>query len=353
MKILIDIGHPGHVHLFRYFATEMQKKGHEFLFTTRQKEFETELLKAFNFRFVSFGKHYSSLSGKIFGLAKFDLQMLRTALSYRPDLFMSHGSIYAAHIAGLLGKPHISMEDSGNMEQIKLYRPFTKAILTPEVLPEDLGEKQIRYRGYHEIAYLHPKYFNPDPAVKTWLGLAQQEKYCIIRFVSWKATHDVGHKGFTSEEKLELVKYLSEKYTLFISAEAALPDSLKKYQIKLPPQLIHHALAFAELVVSEGATIASEAGVLGTPSIYVNSIERSYNEDQEKYGTVFNFRSGKGVIEKVKSVLEEDRESFRIRSGSLIADKIDVTSFLVWFIENFPESNRIMKGNPAFQLQFR
>lgn len=353
MKILIDIGHPGHVHLFRHFAVEMQKNGHEFLFTTRQKEFETELLSAFGFRFVDFGRHYSTLRGKIWGILKFDFMLLRTALNFKPDLFMSHGSIYAAHVAAMLGKPHISMEDSGNMEQIKLYRPFTKAILTPEVLPEKLGPKQIRYNGYHEIAYLHPKYFKPDPAVKSWLGLNPEEKFCIVRFVSWKATHDLGQKGFSAEEKTELVKLLGTRYKVFISSEANLPPELKPYQIKLPPQLIHHALAYAELVLSEGATIASEAGVLGTPSIYVNSISRSYNEDQANYGTVYNFRSGEGVAEKVKTIMNVDRDLYRKKSRLLIEDKIDVTAFLVWFVENFPSSSEQMKHDNTIQFQFK
>lgn len=353
MRILIDIGHPGHVHLFRHFAVEMQKKGHEFLFTTRQKEFEIELLSAFGFRYVSFGKHYSTLRGKLWGIARFDLMLLKTAMNFRPHLFMSHGSIYAAHVAALMGKPHISMEDSGNMEQIRLYRPFTKAILTPEVLPEKLGPKQIRYNGYHEIAYLHPKYFTPDPAVRDWLGLSPDEKFCIVRFVSWKATHDLGQKGFSADEKTELIRLLSSRYRVFISAEATLPEELKGFQIRLSPQLIHHALAFADLVLSEGATIASEAGVLGTPSIYVNSISRSYNEDQEKYGTVFNFRSGKGVAEKLKEVMNDDQELYRQRSRHLIEDKIDVTGFLVWFVENYPSSFEQMKQDHTIQYQFR
>jgi hypothetical protein len=293
------------------------------------------------------------LQGKIFGLLKFDFRLFLTSLKFRPDIFVSHGSIYAAHISWLMGKPHISMEDSGNMEQIKLYRPFTKAILTPDVLPEKLGEKQIRYKGYHEIAYLHPKYFTPDVGVKQWLGLKEEEKYCIVRFVSWKATHDLGHSGFSSEEKMELIKKLSEKFKIFISSEAILPDALKQYQIKLPPHLIHHALAFAEIVISEGATIASEAGVLGTPSIYVNSIERSYNEDQEKYGTVFNFRSGKGVLDAAALIISKDREFFRANGLKLIADKIDVTAFMIWFIEHYPGSYNTVKENPDYQNQFK
>jgi predicted glycosyltransferase len=38
MNILIDIGHPAHVHLFKNFAWIMQKKGHKTLFTAREKE---------------------------------------------------------------------------------------------------------------------------------------------------------------------------------------------------------------------------------------------------------------------------------------------------------------------------
>jgi uncharacterized protein len=50
MKVLIDIGHPAHVHLFKNFTNIFQSKGHTVLFTVRSSECETELLKAYNFR---------------------------------------------------------------------------------------------------------------------------------------------------------------------------------------------------------------------------------------------------------------------------------------------------------------
>ena len=37
----------------------------------------------------------------------------------------------------------------------------------------------------------------------------------------------------------------------------------------------------------------------------------------------------------------------------MLSDKIDVTAFLTWFIENYPESKRIMKENPDYQYNFR
>ena len=355
MKILIDIGHPGHVHLFRPFTQEMIKKGHQILFTCREKEFEKELLEAAGFDYISFGKKYKSTTGKILGLIKFDIQEFIAGLKFKPDIFLSHGSIYAAHAAFLYMKPHISMEDSGNMEQIRLYLPFTKVVLTPFELKENLGVKQIRYHGYHELAYLRPKYFTPDISVLKHLGILKGDIYTLVRFVSWDATHDVGQGGLTAIQKEELVDFLSSQTRLFISSEGEVPEKFSKYLIEIKPEQMHSVLYYASLVISEGATMASEAGVLGTPSIYVNSLVRCYNEDQEKYGLVFNYRNGKGVIEKVRELLNTPnlKSERQNRRQKMLADKIDVTAFLVWFVENYPKSEKIMKENPDFQYKFR
>ena len=246
MRIIFDIGHPGHVHLFKHLAHLLEKDGAEVLFTARDKEFEIDLLRAEGFRFKNFGKHYKSLWGKLWGLLKFDIQMFFTGLAFKPDLFVSHGSIYAAHAAFLLGKKHLSLEDSGNMEQIVLYRPFTDAILTPDVLPEELGPKQIRYNGYHEIAYLHPQFFQPNPQVYGWLGLNKGERFAIVRLVSWNATHDAGHKGLSNEDKSKLVRKLSKQMRVFITSEKELSPELKPMQIKIAPERLHRPSKHAE-----------------------------------------------------------------------------------------------------------
>ena len=332
----------------------MQKEGHTFLFTCRQKEFEIELLEAEGFRYKSFGKHHHTKTGKIFGLLKFNLMMLLVTLRFRPDICLSHGSIYMAQVAWLLGKPHISMEDSGNMEQIKLYRLFTEALLVPDVLPQDFGPKQIKYHANHELHYLHPDYFTPSKEIYNYLGINKDTPYCILRFVSWRATHDYGHTGLTAEEKKGLISYLSSKLKVFITSETPLPVVYKKYQISIPPEKIHDALAYADLVLSEGATIASEAGVLGTPAIYVNSIVRYYNEDQEQYGLVFNYRNGSKALTKTKEIIENNYKlSIQKNRKQFLQDKIDPTAFLIWFIENYPESKKIMKENPDHQNKFK
>lgn len=355
MRLIIDIGHPAHVHLFRNFTFIMQEKGHEILFTCREKEFEIDLLEAAGFNYISFGKKYKSLFGKVFGLFLFNFKLLLSAIKFKPDIFLSAGSMYAAHVSFILRKPHISMEDTGNMEQVKLYLPFTSIIFTPNVLQKDLGKKQYRYEGYHELAYLNPIYFAPDKNIYNFLKIKENQKYVILRLVSWNASHDIGQGGFSTTEKNFLIDYLASKYTLFISSESELPKKHKRFLIKIPPDKIHHALAFADIVVSEGATMASEAGVLGTPSIYVNSLIACNNEDQEKYGLVFNYRSGKGVLDKIKELekLNNKKFKFQERRLKLLDNKIDITSFLVWFVENYPSSLLTLKNEPTYQMNFK
>lgn len=352
MRIIIDIGHPGHVHLFKNVARLLTRAGAEVLFTARDKEFELDLLKAEGFTYISFGKHYRSLAGKIFGLLKFDFQMFLTGLLYKPDLFMSHGSIYAAHAAFLLGKKHLSLEDTGNMEQVRLYRPFTDVILTPDLLPGDLGPKQIRYKGYHEIAYLHPEFFQPNPAIYEWLGLKEGEKFAIIRFISWNATHDVGHKGISNDDKIKLVKKLSEQMRVFITSETGLSEDLRPFRFKIPPDKFHHALNYASIVISEGTTTATEAGLLGTPCIYISTLEDSNCQEMEGYGLVYNTTQSTKVFELVDNILKQDRETIRESAKTFLKTKLNVTRYLFDFITDRYQKKNIPIHNASWESSY-
>jgi predicted glycosyltransferase len=343
MKILIDIGHPAHVHLFKVFAHTMQKRNSTILFTARDKEHETRLLAYERFDFVSFGRHRSSLGGKLSGLITFTLKMLSVARKFKPDLLISHGSIYSAWTACLIHKPHIALEDSANMEQVRLYRPFTRIILTPEALPQNLGKKQVRYPGYHELAYLHPDFYTPSDRILQVLNLSKDQPYCIVRLVAWTASHDIGKGKTDNREKISLVEKLAGYLRVFISAEGTLPLELEKYRLEIDPNEMHNLLAYATIYLGEGATMAAECGVLGTPAIYFNRIVRYYNEDLEKFGLVYNFRSIEGVYEKVIKILNTPgrRRVYHDRRMKMLEQRICTSTYLVGFIEKFASDNRI------------
>ena len=143
----------------------------------------------------------------------------------------------------------------------------------------------------------------------------------------------------------------------FISAETENNDPFfDKYMIKISPELIHHVMAHASLLVTEGATMASECAMLGTPAIYVNSLDAgTLREQEDKYQLIHGFRSSEGVIEKVMELINtpDIKETYQERRKKMLSEKIDPTAFLVWFIENYPESVKIMKENPEYQNRFQ
>jgi predicted glycosyltransferase len=333
----------------------MKDKGHEILVVSRNKEIEFKLLEYYKIPFFKRGQGGNSKLGRFFYMLKADFIILKKALKFKPDLFLSFLHPYPAHIAFLLRKPHIAFSDTDHARlHHKMTIPFSKAILTPDCYPIDLGKKHIRFNGYMELCYLHPNWFKPDNSIYKLLNISEGEKYVIVRFVSWKAVHDAGFKGLEFDFKVELIKTISKYSKVFISSEAELPDELKTFQIEVPVYKMHDVLANATLFIGEGATMASECAVLGTPAIYINPLKLCYCEEEEKkYNLIFNFRDKNGVIEKTNELLSQNnlKPEFQKKRDIMLNDKIDTTGFMIWFIENWPNSKLLMqqKNSPFSQ----
>jgi len=352
MKIIVDIGHPAHVHFYKNFIRRMEERGHELVVTARDKDVALPLLKAFDIEYEVVGK---------IGKGKFDLarewverdrKVYSIAKRFHPSILTGVHNPCAAHIARLTKAKSIIFTDTEHAKMANLVTfPFADVICTPSCFKKDLGKKQVRYNGYHELAYLHPNYFNPDPSVLDELGLKKDDKFVIVRFVAWQASHDIGHYGFNIEAKRKLIKELEKYAPVFITSESPLPEEFKKYGITIPPERIHDLLYYATMYIGEGATMATEAAILGTPSIYVSSFWDSmgnFNELEEQYGLIYNFKESAPAIQKVIELLQQQdlKQEWAKKRERLLKDKIDVTQFMVEFIENYPGSlkQRFMRG---------
>jgi len=358
MRILIDIGHPAHVHYFKNFIEIMESKGCQFLITSRNKEIEHYLLKKYNIPFFDRGKGEKSLIGKAIYYFKAVYFIYKKAKDYKPNVIISFGSPYLAIVSKLICKPHIVFNDT---EHAKLSHfltdPFSKWILTPSWYKKDLGKKQIRFKGYMELCYLHPDYFTPDPSVLDYLEVRKGEKYIIMRFVSWHASHDRGHSGLSLDMKRETVNELSKYARVFISSEGELPQDLKSYQIQIPPERMHDVLYYASMYFGEGGTMASESAVLGTVAINVatSAVHIGTFADIAKYGLMYVIRNEQEALKKAIELLEDCNLKAKAlnKRKELLASKIDVTAFMTWFVESYPASANIMKTNPEYQYNFR
>lgn len=341
MKILIDINHPAHVHYFRNFYKIMREKGHDVLVVSRNKEIEHRLLDLFEIPYVNRGKGMDGKFGKFLYLLFADFILLKLAWKFKPDLFLNFLHPYPSQVAKLIGKPSFVFSDTEHAAlHHKLTVPFATKVFTPSCYRTNLGEKQVRFEGYMELSYLHPNYFTPNEDILSFLGVQQEEKFVIVRFVSWEAAHDFGHAGMSLENKRKAITEMSKHAKIFISAERGLPEDLEKYRIKIPFDKIHDAIYFSSLLFGESATMASEAAVLGTPAIFMDNDGRGYTDEEEtRYGLVFNFTENNDdqikAIKKAVEILclENSSEIFKAKREKLLMEKIDTTAYMVSEVE--------------------
>ena len=68
MRIMVEIGHPGHVHHFKNMIWNLEKNEHEIKIVSIDKDVALNLLNAYGFNYIKIGKSYNSLAGKVYGL---------------------------------------------------------------------------------------------------------------------------------------------------------------------------------------------------------------------------------------------------------------------------------------------
>jgi predicted glycosyltransferase len=360
MKIVVDINHPAHVHYFKNFIWEMQKRGHEILITASEKDISYTLLDNYGFSYVKIGNYGKSILQKMINIPVLDLKMYLAVRKFQSDLFLGFGSIRAAHVSKLMRKPYIAFDDSepSPFEHL-LYVPFADAILTPTSFKKNFGKRHYFYKGYIELCYLHPNYFSPDPSSLEILGENPDSHFVLMRFVAWNAMHDVGKKGFDLASKIHIVMEIAKQMNVYISSEGVLPKELEPYKIKIPPEKIHDIIYYSQMFIGDSQTMTTEAALLGTPAIRCNSFVGeqdmgNFIELERDYGLIFNYSDPKLVLDKALALLKEPRLklNWAEKRKVLLKDKIDVTSLMVWVVEKYPQIFTELWDHPEFQGRF-
>ncbi len=336
LKVLIVMGHPAHVHFFRHYMNEMKRRGHEFKVCVKVRENTTKLLDLYGIQYEIFGKTYPDRPSKACGMILNDLRLIGIARCFKPDLAASVGGLYSVHAGAALGVPTIDYMDTENAVMTNILTfPLATVIATPDCYYGKVPKSKHRpYPGYHELAYLHPKRFKADENRIKNLGVNSGE-YIIVRFSTLDASHQTGEAVLTYKDKIRLVRELSEYGKVLVDTEGELPVELKKHRLDIPEHHYHDVLAFAALYVGEGATAASEAGVLGVPWIFISGDGRGYLDDQERrYGIGATVDSVEKALEHAKKVFNGNLEPKKARK-KLLEEKIDVTGWMIRLSKEF------------------
>jgi len=340
MRVLIDILHPAHVHFFRNFHAEMTGRGHQVWVTARDKDRSVELLQAFGLPYQQISVQRSGSTGLALELAQRTPRLIGVMRSFRPDVMtgIMGPSIALAGALRIRRVPSVVFYDTEFAVQTnRIVYPLAYSVCTPDCYQGQVPGRHVQYAGYHELAYLHPSRFRPDPAALAEFGLSPDEPYSIVRFVSWQAVHDRRERGLTVAQKRHLVEVLQHHGRVLISSEAPLTPDLADLAATGPVDKIHHLIAHARLVVGESATMSSEAAVLGVPAVFIATTGRGYTDDEERrYGLVRHFTEDQydKALSAMEEILAEPAATWQAARQRLLDEKIDVTGWMVDYFEN-------------------
>jgi predicted glycosyltransferase len=343
MRILVDLLHPAHVHVFRNLITTMRERGDDVLMTARDKDVTIELLAAYDLDHTVISSQSTGVAGLAGEWALRSTKLARIARSFRPDIMTGIMGVSIAPVGKLLRIPSAVFYDTEFATTTnRVVYPLATAVVTPDCYSTPVNGTHVRYPSYHELAYLHPNRFRPDPSIAADAGVDIEVPYSIVRFVSWEASHDRGELALTNAQKRELVDGLSQHGRVLISSEMALPDDLEPFAYRGPVSAIHHVMGFASLIVGESATMASEAAVLGTPSVYIAETSRGYIDDLERrYGLVRHFKPGAFdlAVDAAASFMgDEEQQAAALARERLLFDKVDLTAWMLDFFERYRKS---------------
>jgi hypothetical protein len=334
MRVVVTIQHPAHVHFYRPVLEELRADGHEVHVFVREKDVALGLLEAYDIPHTVLAGQPASRFTLPAVQAAYEYRLLRAARELRPDVMTAIGGVAVSHVAPLVGARSVVFIDNEGVASTQLTAPFAHAVCTPTWFAEDLGSGHRRYDGFHELAYLHPDRFDPDPDRLRAAGVDPHEPYFVLRFVAWQAHHDVGQHGLSSSARGALVDLLEEHGSVYVTAEGGLPPAFEPYRLPVEPHRVHDLLAFADCYVGDSQTMATEAALLATPAVRANSFagedDMTNFRELQRAGLAYSYADEERAIERVRTLVEAPTPAgtWRRRRDAFLADKVDVTGFV-------------------------
>lgn len=336
-RVVVTIQHPAHVHFFRNAIAELEGRGYDIRVFVREKDVACELLEHYGIAYRRLAGPAGSARGLLSVQPRYEYEIVRRVRRLEPAAILGIGEPAVAHAGAVADAESVLFTDTEHAAvQNAVSLPLADRVYTPTAFWDEYGTHHRRYPGYHELAYLHPDRFEPDPAVPAAVG-SDDGPLVVLRLVSWTAAHDVGRGGVGD---LERVIAGLERFgaTVRISAEGRLPPALATRRFELPAHRIHDLLARADLFLGESATMAAESALLGTPALYVSGLRAGVLEELERRYRLLRWLSEGSrpdeILSHARELLEIRESTLASRRRRLLAERIDATDLVVAVVED-------------------
>ena len=322
MKAIIDITHPAMVNFFKNAIRRLQREENAHVSLTvlpRGKVIPILQRECPGVPFVVFGEYRKTVLGKGLDLVRRCSQLLLHLRKQDADVLSGFDDLGFSYVSRLLRKPLVTFEDDiENFFGFRRYRRFPTRVVLPEHLPVD-GKNTIKYRGFKELAYLHPKYYTPRKESLKKYGLDDRD-FVFVREVS-SGTADYRH--LLMGQLSRICPYLKASgFEIVLSLEdKSLQQRFEDQCITLEEpvddifSLLHHAV----LTVSSGDTMARESCLLGTPAVYTGGRVMAVNTELERKGCFFKADGEGAILASISRIIENH---IKKQTAAAIADAV-------------------------------
>ena len=277
MKIWFDILTPKQYLFFGYFIQKLRKQ-HKIVSTSRKYQQVNGIRKFGSINPIIVGKHGGKNNvNKL--LASLDRTKLLTNKieKLNPDLLISFCSPEASRVAFGLGIPHIAFSDSPHAKAVmRLSLPYAAKLLTPWIIPksdfEGFGINRKNIISYKAIdAGIIIKNYQKNKQKKI-----NRKKIIVIRPEESEAAY-ITKKSKTIKIIKKIVDKFPEEQKIVLSRYKGQTENLRKIfgsDICLFSKPVNgkELLNNTDCFIGSGGTMTAEAGLLGIPTISLNTI---------------------------------------------------------------------------------
>ncbi|MDC0169696.1 DUF354 domain-containing protein [Candidatus Nitrosopelagicus sp.] len=341
MKIWFDILTPKQYLFFEYFVQKLRKQ-HEIICTSRKYQQVNGIEKFGSINPIIIGKHGGKNNvDKLLASLNRSKLLTKKIEKYRPNLLISFCSPEASRVAYGLGIPHIAFSDSPHAKAVmRLSLPYATKLLIPWIIPkQDFDGFGIDYKNiikYRAIdAGVIIKNYNKNKQLIT-----NRKKIILIRPEESEAAY-ITKKSKTIKIIKKIVEEFPVEEKIVLSRYKDQSKNLKKVfgnNISLLSKPVNgkKLLMNVDCFIGSGGTMTAESGLLGIPTISLNTVPNRIEDFLVKKRIIVRSESPDRICREIYQSLNnlQIRKKKKEKAGKLVASFEDPYQVLLKTIKS-------------------
>ncbi len=327
MKIWFDTITPKQYLFSEYFIQKFKHK-HKIFVTSRKYPQVNDIIKFGATTPVLVGKHGGkNKTDKLLASLERSKILTKKIEKFNPALLISFGSPEASRVAYGLGIPHIGFSDSPHATAVmKLTIPYMTKLLTPWIIPK----KDFTQYGISSKDIIQYRAIDAGVIIKNYPKIKKQSSHSkqviLIRPEEIQASYVTKKSNNTKIIKEIIKKFPNEKKIILSRYDEQSKKIRKEFGSKIflytKPINGQKILKECDCFIGSGGTMTAEAGLLGVPTISLNTVPNKIENFLVKNNIILRSSKPEDTIKKIsqtlnnhKSVRERQKNAHKLLSS--------------------------------------